>query len=65
MKKATLDIYRNNKDSKVATPDPTRTASAAAGTTPVTDSLFITSGMGPNGTANTMVTDIDTALRKT
>ena len=29
------------------------------------DSRFVTKGMGPNGTANTMVTDIDKGLRTT
>lgn len=57
LKKANLDLYRNNKDSKLPSPNPNN---------PLTvDSLFVSTGLGPNGTANTMVTDIDTSLRGT
>lgn len=66
MKKVNLDMYKNNKDSKVTTPNPTTTAATPVGSSlPVVDSLFVKTGLGPNGTTNTMVTDIDTALRKT
>ena len=66
MKKVNLDMYKNNKDSKVTTPNPTTTAATPVGSSlPVVDSLFVKTGLGPNGTANTMVTDIDVALRKT
>ena len=64
MKKVNLDLYKNNKDSTVISPDPSATDSAAAGTLPVARSLFIDSGLGPNGTDNTMVDDIDTGLQK-
>ena len=40
-------------------PDTTATAANAGQATPLIDSLFIKQGMGPNGTVNTMVTDID------
>ena len=48
-------------------PDPTATNAAInAGTAlPRITPLFIGQGMGPNGTANTMVTDIDDGLRTT
>lgn len=51
----------------MTTPNPSTTASAAnAGqSTPVIDSRFIKTGLGPNGTSNTMVTDIDSALKTT
>lgn len=66
MKKANLDIYRNNNDSKVITPNPATTAATPiGGSLPKVDSLFITTGLGPNGTANTMVDGIDRALRNT
>lgn len=66
MKKANLDIYRNNNDSKVVTPNPTTTASVpVGGALPLVDSLFIKTGLGPNGTQNTMVDDIDKGLRNT
>jgi len=66
MKQANLNIYKNNNDSKVTTPNPTTTASTPVGSPlPVIDSLFVKTGLGPNGTANTMVTNIDSALRAT
>lgn len=66
MKKANLDLYKNNKDSKVTTPNPTDTASTPVGSPlPTVDSRFIKTGLGPNGTSNTMVDSIDQALRKT
>ena len=51
----------------MTTPNPSTTATAAnAGQpTPLVDSRFIKTGMGPNGTANTMVTDIDAGLQVT
>lgn len=66
MKQANLDMYKNNKDSKVTTPNPTTTAATPVGSPlPVVDSLFVKTGLGPNGTSSTMVTDVDQALRKT
>lgn len=62
LKKANLDIYKNNNDSGVVTPNPQTTRDFV--TTQYVSSRFITTGMGPNGTANRMVTDIDSWLRK-
>lgn len=62
-----LNIYTNYAAAQLITPNPTTTATAAnAGqSTPMIDSVFIKTGMGPNGTVNTMVTDIDAGLRTT
>jgi hypothetical protein len=67
MQTANLNIYTAFKSSQLVTPNPDTTATAAnAGqSTPMIDSMFIKYGMGPNGTANTMVTDIDVGLRTT
>ncbi len=63
IKKANLDIYRSNNDSKVITPNPTTTRASAPAISYV-NSRFITQGMGPNGTNNTMITDIDSWIRR-
>jgi hypothetical protein len=67
LKTSNLNIYKNNKDSKVTTPNPTSTATAlnAGQDIPQIDSIFIKTGMGPNGTFNRMVDDIDRGLRTT
>lgn len=67
MQTANLNIYNNYKLSQLTTPNPSTTATAAnAGqSTPRVDSRFIKTGMGPNGTAKTMVTDIDAGLQVT
>lgn len=67
MRTANLNIYNNFKNAQMTTPNPTTTATAAnAGQpTPLIDSVFIKTGMGPNGTAGTMVNDIDIGLRTT
>ena len=66
MKKANLNLYSKNNDSKVTTPNPTTTASTPVGVAlPTVNSVFITTGLGPNGTANTMVTDIDSSIQIT
>ena len=67
MQTANIDIYNTYSTSQMITPDPgdTATAANAGQATPLIDSLFIKQGLGPNGTANTMVTDIDTGLRTT
>ena len=64
MRTANLAIYNNFKSSQLVTPNPDTTATAAnAGqSTPMIDSRFIKTGLGPNGTANTMVTDIESGL---
>lgn len=67
MQTANLNIYSTFKNSKLITPNPDSTATAknAGQDTPMVDSMFIRYGMGPNGTSNTMVTDIDVGLRTT
>lgn len=67
MRSKNLDIYEKNKDAQLVTPNPFTTATALNGgfSIPVVDSLFIKTGMGPNGTANTLVTEIDNGLRVT
>lgn len=67
MRTANLNIYNKYKSSQLTTPNPdsTLTAANAGQSTPLVDSRFIKTGLGPNGTANTMVTLIDNALLKT
>jgi len=67
MKQMNLDIYSHNKDAKLITPNPstTKTAIDNGFGYPTIESRFISKGMGPNGTSNTMVTDIDRGLRTT
>jgi len=67
MQTANLNIYANYKSSQMTTPNPDTTATNlnANLSVPMIDSVFIKQGMGPNGTNNTMVTDIDYWLRYT
>ena len=67
MKQENVDLYNKNKDAQVISPNPATTASAVSGNTalPRVDSYFVQNYLGPNGTADTMVNAIDTALRKT
>jgi hypothetical protein len=67
MQTANLDIYNAYQASQMTTPNPstTETAANAGQSTPLIDSRFIKTGMGPNGTANRMVTDIDSGLQTT
>ena len=62
-----INIYNAYSSSQITTPNPDSTSTAinAGQDTPKIDSLFIKTGMGPNGTANTMATDIDSGLRTT
>lgn len=62
-----LALYSDNQNSVVATPNPVTTAAAnLAGTAvPTIVPLFIQTSLGPNGTAGTMVTDIDSGLQVT
>ena len=62
-----LDLWNKNHNSVVYSPNPTSTNTAmTAGTAlPTIVPRFIQSGLGPNGTANTMVTDIDSGLKVT
>lgn len=62
-----LALYSDNQNSVIATPNPVDTAAAnLAGTAPPTIvPLFIQTKLGPNGTAGTMVSDIDSGLQVT
>jgi hypothetical protein len=53
-----LALWTNNQNSVVNSPDPANTAATIV-------PLFIQQSLGPNGTANTMVSDIDAGLRVT
>lgn len=61
MRSANLLIYSDNKDAQLITSNPSTTATAISGgfSVPMIDSVFIKTGMGPNGSANVMVTKID------
>jgi len=67
MQNTNLNIYKTYATSQLITPNPTTTETAANANqaTPKIDSVFIKTGMGPNGTVNTMITDIDAQLRTT
>ena len=67
MKKVNMNIYKNNKDAKLVTPNPITTKNAVDNgfDIPMIESQFITKCLGPNGTFNTMVDDIDRSLRTT
>lgn len=67
MKNKNVAIYNSNYDAQYISPNPvtTQTNLAAGLDYPVIDSVFIKTGLGPNGTFNTMVDDIDRALRTT
>jgi hypothetical protein len=70
MQNMNLNLYYNNINATVYSPDPIATTNALMPNTP-NSSLptivprFIQSGLGPNGTAGTMVDDIDSGLRVT
>lgn len=67
MQNMNLNIYNSFASTQLVTPNPstTLTASNAGQSTPKIDSEFIVFGMGPNGSSNTMVSDIDLGLRTT
>lgn len=67
MENMNLNLYTNNMNSTVYTPDPAVTTSKMSLNQPIPTITpkFIQQGLGPNGTANTMVTDIDSGLRIT
>lgn len=67
MQTSNLNIYNKYKSSQMITPNPDTTATNLNNniSVPLIDSVFIKQGMGPNGTTNTMVTDIDSGLRTT
>lgn len=62
-----INLYKDNYQSTVYSPNPADTQTAVSGNQPlpVITPRFIASGLGPNGTANTMVTDIDSGLQVT
>ena len=62
-----LNIYRNNKDALLLTPNPTTTKTAIENNLeiPTIQSRFISQHFGPNGTFGTMTDDIDRGLRLT
>ena len=67
MKRQNLNIYNENRDAQVITPNPSTTATAVSGNVdlPLVDSYFIQNYLGPNGTSNTMVDDIYNGLLNT
>lgn len=52
-----INLYKTYRNNTFSSPDPNSTLDI--------NSVFLTTGLGPNGTSNTMVNDIDTALRTT
>lgn len=60
MKSLNLQTYTSFNDSEVVTPDPNATNADQ-----YTDSYFIENLLGPNGTADTMVNEVDEALQST
>ena len=67
MQNMNLNLYDNNIDSTVYSPDPiaTTTALMTGSAFPTIVPRFVQFGLGPNGTSATMVDDIDTGLRVT
>ena len=67
MKNKNVEIYNQHKDAQLITPNPvtTETNLNAGFDFPKIDSVFIQTGLGPNGTFGTMVDDIDRGLRTT
>lgn len=54
---ANINLFKAYRNNTLATPDPNSTLDV--------NSVFLSSGLGPNGTSGTMVNDIDTTLRTT
>ena len=67
MNNQNMEIYSRNKNAQYISPNPTTTQAnlAAKMNYPTVDSVFIKTGLGPNGTFGTMVDDIDRGLRVT
>ena len=67
LKEENENLYKNNFESTVLSPNPVTTQTAISGGNdlPTVVPLFISAGLGPNGTANTMVTDIDSGIQVT
>lgn len=64
LKEQNTDLYKNNFESTVYSPNPSSWTGGSS-TPPTVVPLFISAGLGPNGTANTMVTDIDSGIQVT
>jgi len=67
MQNMNLNLYYNNNNATVYSPDPIATTNALMSNSslPTIVPSFIQSGLGPNGTAGTMVHDIDSGLQVT
>lgn len=52
-----IELYKSYANNTLSSPDPNTTSDI--------NSVFIATGLGPNGTANTMVSDIDSSLQIT
>lgn len=67
LRQANINLYTNNHDSTVYSPNPSSTASAVSANTPLPTvvPLFISSGLGPYTTNNTMTFDIDQGIQNT
>jgi hypothetical protein len=67
LKEQNIQIYKNNNQSTVYTPYMIQTKADISGNNPLHTiiPLFISQGLGPNGTNNTMVSDIDSGIRVT
>ena len=67
MENLNLNLYTNNMNSEVYSPDPIATTNALMTNSPLPTITprFIQQGLGPNGTAGTLVSDIDSGLRET
>ena len=71
LKQQNNDIYTDNRDSRVVSPNPTTVKAALASSNngavalPTIATLFVNSGLGPNSTADTMTYSIDQALTVT
>ena len=67
MENMNMNLYTNNMNSEVYSPDPIATTTALMTSSPLPTIVprFIQQGLGPNGTAGTMVNDIDSGFRVT
>jgi len=67
MENMNFNLYTNNINSTVYSPDPAGTTNAMLNNLPLPTIVpkFIKEGLGPNSSANTMVADIDSGLRVT
>ena len=67
LKEQNIKIYKNNYLSTVYTPNMAQTKTDISGNNNLHTivPLFISEGLGPNNTNNTMVSDIDSGIRVT